>query len=206
MAGIVAAHSALAAPADLAGARVGGPPDGGLMAEYRAGLATLGLAPPVVVPMEYERAPAALGRGEVEVVADFADLVPRTRRQAGIPVRAVPLGLEVYASGLVAADRVPPDVVRRMRVAVAVALAHQREDPTAGVEQLRHRYPEVDPADAVEGWQLVERNIFTGADLCSMETVGWAATLRWTASAHGLPVPEPQTVYRPELTLDLARQ
>ena len=206
MAGLVAAGSALVTPADLGGARVGGPPGSGLLAEYRAGLSALGLAPPIVVPIDYDRAPAALGRGEVDVVADFADLLPRTRRQAGVPVRAVPLGLEVYGSGLVASDRVHLDVVHRMRAAVVAALEHQRTHPTAGVEQLRHRYPDADPADAVEGWQLVEPNIFTGGEPCAMETGRWAETLAWTASAHGLPVPEAETVYRPELALDTAQR
>ncbi len=204
MAGIVRADSRLARPADLGSQRVGGPTDSALVAEYRAGLDWLGLAPPVLVPVDYSEAPAALGRGEVDVVPDFADLVPRTRRQAGVPVRAVSLGVEVYGSGLVAADRVPADVVERMRSALAAALVAQRHDPTAGVDQLETRYPEVDPADAVEGWRLVEPNIFTGVEPGSMETGRWADTIAWTATAHGFEPPEPHTVYRPELALAAA--
>ncbi len=206
MAGIVRADSPLVEPADLAGERAGGPADSALVAEYRAGMESLGLTPPVLVPVDYALAPAALGRGEVDVVPDFADLVPRTRRQAGVPVRAVPLGIEVYASGLVAADRIPTDVVERMRSALAAALVRQRQDPTSGIEQLEARYPEVDPADAVEGWQLVEPNIFTGVDPGSMETGRWADTIAWTAAAHGVDAPEPPTVYRPELALTAARR
>ena len=201
MAGIVRDDSSMAVPADLAGRRVGGPAGSALVAEYRAGLEWLGLAPPALVPVDYSEAPAALGRGEVEVVPDFADLVPRTGHQAGVPVRAVPLGIEVYGSGLVAADRVPAEVVERVRSVLAVALVRQREDPTAGVEQLEARYPEVDPADAVEGWRLVEPNIFTGTEPGSMETGRWADTIAWTAAAHGFEPPEPHTVYRPELAL-----
>lgn len=201
MAGIVRADSSLTLPADLAGRRLAGPADSALVAEYRAGLEWLGLAPPALVPVDYAEAPAALGREEVDVVPDFADLVPRTRRQAGVPVRAVPLGIEVYGSGLVAADRVPADVVERLRSALAAALVRQRQDPTAGVEQLETRYPEVDPRDAVEGWRLVEPNIFTAVQPGSMDARRWADTIAWTAAAHGLDPPEPHTVYRPELAL-----
>lgn len=201
MAGLVRADSSLAAPADLTGRRVGGPADSALVAEYQAGLRWLGLGPSVLVPVAYSEAPAALGRGEVDIVPDFADLVPRTRCQAGVPVRAVPLGVEVYGSGLVAADRVPPDVVERMRAVLATTLVRQREDATAGLAQLDARYPEVDPADAVEGWRLVEPNIFTGVEPGSMEARRWADTIAWTAAAHGFEPPEPHTVYRPELAL-----
>ncbi len=204
MAGLVRADSSIAAPADLAGQRVGGPADSALVAEYRAGLDWLGLAPPELVPVDYALAPVALGRGEVDVVPDFADLVPRTRRQAGVPVRAVPLGVEVYGSGLVAADRVPPDVVDRMRMALATALVRQREEPHTGIAQLEERYPEADPADAVEGWHLLEPNIFTGVEPGTMETRRWADTIAWTAGAHGFDPPESHTVYRPELTLAAA--
>ncbi|MCA1692484.1 MAG: ABC transporter substrate-binding protein, partial [Actinobacteria bacterium] len=94
LAGLVADGSDMAAPADLPGRRIGAPEGGELLAEYQTGLAHLGLGPSQPVPMTYEEAPAALGRGEIEVVADFADLLPRTRRQAGIPLRAVPLCVE----------------------------------------------------------------------------------------------------------------
>jgi NitT/TauT family transport system substrate-binding protein len=201
MAGLVRADSSLTTPADLAGRRLGGPAGSALVAEYEAGLRWRGVPRSVLVSVAYSDAPAALGRGEVDVVPDFADLVPRTRRQAGVPIRAVPLGVEVYGSGLVAGDRVPPDVVERMRAVLTTALVRQREDPTAGVEQLEARYPGVGPADAVEGWRLVEPNVFTGVGPGSMEAERWAETLAWTAAAHGFEPPEPRTVYRPELAL-----
>ncbi|MBW3650716.1 MAG: ABC transporter substrate-binding protein [Actinobacteria bacterium] len=199
IAGIVAADSRLFQPADLSGRRLGGPADSRLVAEYQAGLRHLGLAPSVLVPTDYGAAPGALGRGEVDVVADFVDLVPRTRRQAGVDVRAVPLPLDVYSSGLVAADRLPDDLVQRMASAVATALQRQRHDPLGGLAELGRRYPGSDPDEALEGWALAEPNIFTGVEPGTMEHSRWEATLAFLTDAHGFPPLEPDTVYRPEM-------
>ena len=203
MSALVAADSPLARPDDLPGRRLGGPPDGGLVAEYQAFLTWLGLGASVVVPMDYADAPRALATGEADAVADFVDLLPRVRRQAGIPVRAIPFGLDVYASGLVAADRVPAELVARMREAIVAALEHQRHDPESGVEALCRRYPDVDPAEALEGWSLVEPNVFTGDVPGSMDAERWKDTIRFFAGAHGHRLPPPATVYRPDFA-DLA--
>jgi ABC-type nitrate/sulfonate/bicarbonate transport system substrate-binding protein len=198
MAGLVRDDSTIATPADLAGARVGGPPDSRLVAEYQAALDHLGLPRAELVAMDYGAAPAALGRGEIDAVADYVDLVPRTRRQAGVAVRAVPFDVPVYSSGLVAADRLPEDVVDRMAAAIVAALERQRKDPEAGVTALLARYPDVDPAEALEGWSLAEPNIFTDDRVGAMDEDRWAATLEFVAGAHGVPVPRPASVYRPE--------
>ncbi len=199
MAAIVPADSEIRSPSDLAGRTVAGPPDGKLVAEYEAALAAHGTAPSVLVPTDYAEAPAALARGEADVVPDFADLVPRVRRQSGIPVRAVPVGVEVYASGLVAADRLPDDLVERLRDAVVNALELQRHDPEAGLGELARRYPDVDPDEALEGWSLVEPNIFTGAPPGSMDAAHWEPAISHACATHQLPVPPPETVYRQEL-------
>ena len=198
MAGLVAADSPIHEPDQLGGRRLGGPADSRLVAEYEACLARLGLAPSVLVPLDYGEAPAALGRGAVDVVSDFVDLVPRTRRQAGIPIRAVPFGFQLYSSGLVAADRLPLDLVLRMRAAVAEALCRQREDPKAGLPELARRYPEADPADALEGWSLAEPNIFTGPPPGDSEPGAWAASVQFTSRALGLELPPAETVFRAE--------
>jgi NitT/TauT family transport system substrate-binding protein len=201
MAALVPADSALATPADLVGRRLGGPAGSRLVAEFRAGMDALGLAPPELVVVDYALAPAAMARGEVDMVCDFADLLPRVRRQSGIPVRVVPLGLDVYSSGLVAADRLPDELVARMQAAIAAALEHQRQDPKAGLEELARRYPDADPLEALEGWALAEANIFTGPPTGSSNPATWARTIAHIAGAHGLPSPEPETVYRPSLAL-----
>lgn len=196
--GLVAAASDLHTPADLAGRRLGGRPDNRLVAEFQGGLSHLRLEPAELVEVDYGDAPAALGRGDVDLVADFVDLVPRTRRQAGVAVRAVPLGLPFYASGLVAADRLPTETVARMQDALAAALEHQRADPKAGLGELARRYPDADPVDALEGWSLAEPRIFTGAPTGSWTPETWAATVEHLSSIHRVPAPPPESVYRPD--------
>lgn len=200
IAGIVPVGSDATAPADLAGLRVGGPADGRLLAEYRTALAARGVARPPVVPIDYGDAPAALGRGEIDVVPDFADLVPRVRRQSGVDVRAVRVGLPVYSSGLVAADRKPREQVERMRAAIAAALTHQRRNPSAGLGALRRRYPTVDPGDAVEGWTLAVPTIFTGEQPGSMTAETWEASLRHYGRTLDLPAPALEDVVRADFT------
>src|SRR5215831_4582630 len=136
MAAVVLDGSAVRSLDDLPGARVGGQAGDGLLTEYLGAMAHMGLGAPPVVDVEYQSAPAALRDGVIEVMADFIDLQPRIRRTAG-PVRALAFGIEVYASGLVAADRLPLELVTRMRDAVIDALRQQRATPELGVAPLR---------------------------------------------------------------------
>ncbi len=198
MAGLVAADSDVWSPADLCGRRIGAPADGGLLAEYQAALAGRGLPGSRLVSMSYEDAPAALGRGEIDIVPDFVDLLPRTRRQAGVPLRAVAVGLETYASGLVAGDSLSVNLVEQMRSAILAALQRQRSDPGGGISALCDRYPGVDPVDALEGWCLAEPNIFASTGLGSMDAARWWFTLEHLTRAHGLAPSQPETVYRSE--------
>jgi NitT/TauT family transport system substrate-binding protein len=197
--GVVPAGSALTTPADLAGRRLGAPEKSRLVNEFRAGMAMLGLDQPQLVPCDYSQAPAAMARGEVDMVCDFVDLLPRIRRQAGVAVRPVPLNLDVYSSGLVAADRIPDEVVVRLQSAIAAALEAQRADPKAGLDELDRRYPDADPIEAVEGWELAVPNIFTGPTPGSSDPETWARTIAHVAGAHGLPAPDPDSVFRRQL-------
>ncbi len=199
MAALVAESSSLTRPTDLPGRRLGGPADSHLVVEYMAALNHLGLGPPVLVRMPYEQSPAALGRGEIDTIADFVDLIPRTRRQAGVPLRAIPFGIEVYASGLVAADRLPIELVARVRLAIVAALERQRQHRERGLETLLRRYPQSDASDALEGWRLLEPNIFAGPPPGSMTADRWRATIEYAASALRLSAPPAESVYRPEL-------
>lgn len=203
MAGLVATDRPWTTAGDLGGRRVAGPATNRLVAEYLAWLDHRDAAEPVLVECGEGGGPAALGRDEVEVVAEFADLVPRVRRQSGVDVRAVPVGGEVYANGLVAGDHVPHAMVERMRAAVIAALERQRRAPETGLDLLCDRYPETDAGDALEGWYLAEPSIFGGAPLGAMTAVRWQATLTHYAGAHRLATPAPDTVYRSEWLTDL---
>jgi NitT/TauT family transport system substrate-binding protein len=199
MAALVAAGSSIATPADLSGRRLGGPAAGGMVLEYQAALDRLGLGRSELVDLDYREAWTALAEGRVDAVADYVDIQPRLQRLSGIDVRAVPFGLDVYSSGLVAADRLSDERVTDMRAALVAALEAQRAAPEAGVDALVRRYPEIEPAAALEGWSLVEPYIFTDVPAGSMDPERWADTVAFSASAHGIAAPDPQSVYRPEL-------
>jgi hypothetical protein len=189
IAGIVRADSSFVTPHDLGGQRLGGSMDNALTRELLAGLAHLGVSPPSIVETSYSDAPGALGRREVDVIADFADLVPRTRRQAGVDVHAVRAGAPVYATGLVVADRVGDDEVADLRSALVAALEEHRKDPRAALGVLTQRYPGIDPDDALEGWSYAEECIFTDAPVGGMTAERWATTAEHVARVHGRPVP-----------------
>lgn len=194
--GLVAAHSEFRTPADLAGRRVGGAADKELIREYQAGLEYLGLARGVVVPTTYGEAPKLLAQGEIDVLPDFVDLVPRTSDRAGIAVRAIHFGLDVYGHGLVAADSVPDEEAAAMVGAVVAALERQRNDPMQGYAHLAARFPEANLDYADEGWKIGEPNIFTGEAVGSSTPEGWARTIAYVSAAHDLPAVLPETVYR----------
>ena len=199
IAGIVLMDSEVLVPQDLAHKRVGGPPDDGLVAQYEAALAHLEIDAAVHIPMEFEATRSALRRGDIDVIADFVDLTPQIRRVAG-RVRAIPLAIDVYASGLVAADRLDLDLVTRVRDAVVDALKRHRAAPEQSLNALLDRYPSVDPADALESWTLIEPYIFTSAAAPgSMREQVWRRSIGYTCSVHRRPVPPLEWVYRAEL-------
>lgn len=199
MAAVVLEDSTITSFHDLPAARVGGGGShGGLVTEYQGALAHLGFAPSPVVAIEYFDAPAALRDGLIDVMADFVDLQPKIARIAG-PVRAVPFGIDVYASGLVAADRVPLELAKRVRDAVIDALTQHRAAPELAFDALVARYPDVDPDDALEGWRLIEPLIFTERGVGSMTAERWERSLEYSATVHGLPVPDLDTAFRSEL-------
>jgi NitT/TauT family transport system substrate-binding protein len=196
--GLVAAESDFHTPADLSGRRVGGSGSKGLLAEYQAALEQLGLERGEVVESEYGDAPAALARGDIDALPDFVDLVPRTSLQSGMPVRAIHFGINAYGHGLVAGDDVDLETVRLMQDGLVAALERQRQDPTIGLDILAERYPDADPGMAVDGWEMGEPGIFTGAPVGSSTPEGWASTISFLVKAHGGTALAPESVYRPE--------
>ena len=196
IAALVRSDSPANVPADLSELRLAGSRKDTLTRELLAGLSYLGTPPPTLVDVPYAEAPAALGKGTVDAVADYADLVPRVRRQGGVEVRAIRVGAPVYATGLVAADRLDDEMVDALRAGLVDSLEQQRADPTVGLDELVARYPEVSPAEAVEGWAYAEECIFTGAPLGEMTAQGWQQTLEHVSRTHGWPVPAADALYR----------
>ena len=198
MAAVVLADSPIDSFDDLPAARVGGRGHGGLHTEYLGALEYLGYAPSPVVDVDYDDAPAALRDGTIDVMGDFVDLQPKIRRIAG-PVRALPFGIDVYASGLVAADRLPLELVQRVRNALIEALTQHRAAPELAIDALVARYPDVDPDDALEGWHLVEPLIFTERGAGSMTAEGWDRSLEYSSHVHGVSRPDSDAAFRREL-------
>lgn len=201
IAAFVPASSGVHQPRDLSGLRVGGA--AWAMAEFLGGMTELGLEPPVAMPMSrssggglLQEACGMLAGGAIDVVADYEDLLPRVRRHTGLDVRSVPLDLDVYSSGLVAADRVPAELVARVTCAVRAAFERQRQDPGAGVAEVVARVPRVVRGDALEGWRLVEPRIFTGEQPGSMTAERWVVTAAHLSKAHGLSTHPVAAMYR----------
>ncbi len=188
---LVPVGSDIVAAGDVSGRRLGAPVGaqmGWLALDLQASLRTAGLGEAEVVDMTYPEAYAALARDEIDVIANFADLLPIDQKRAGTPLRAVPVGGDVYTSGILAADPVPDDLVARFVGAAAASFERQREEPKRGIAALRSRYPDVDPAVAVDTWRRLERYAFGehGA-VIGMDRAGWERTLSWMVHTHGVP-------------------
>ncbi len=161
----VPASSAIERPDQLSGRRVGGAV--WAMAEFVGAMSWLGLAPALVVPTSrtsggglLQEACAMLVGERVDMVADFEDLLPRARRHSGMDLRSVPLGAEVYSSGLVAGDEVPDELVGRVCAAVRAALERQRRDPALEMPELRWQSSARQMAARVENRTALARPFF----------------------------------------------
>jgi ABC-type nitrate/sulfonate/bicarbonate transport system substrate-binding protein len=195
---LVVAGSPLVWPEDLAGSRVGGDPDNPQMIEFLATLDWRGIGRPDVVEMEHADARAALARGEVDAIVALVDALPRRRRQAGVDLRPIHVGRpDVYGSGVLAADRVPDDVVAQVRAAVVAALEAQRLRPDSGLAEMASRYGDDRTDDAPEGWRMLQQFVFTDEPTGSMRADRWQTTLEFLCAARRFPVPPPESVYRP---------
>lgn len=199
---IVAADSDIWSITDLPGRRMGrGELTGWLADECGQVLADRGLGAPDYVDLAYGDAPYALGRGEVDVCATMVDTMNGVANKGGLEVRGIALGLDVYSSGLIAADTVPTDVVRRMRAALAAAFEVQRADPDSAIGEFCARFPDVPPWVARGGWDLLQPYAASEAGTGSMDPSRWQATIDWVSGAHGLPPVEAHRVYRPEFAV-----
>ena len=197
---LVPLDSPLHTPVDLAGRRYGGSPDGAHTKEFLTTLQRRGIEPPLQIAGD--NGGEALVRGDADFFIEFVDTVPRHSRLLGIRLRAIPVGLDIYSSGLLVGDNMPKATVMALRDTLVASLEQQRSEGGRGLEELLARYPDTVAAEALEGWQLVQPYIFTGEPAGSMRGDAWSRTLELLAAARGLPVPAPESIYRPEFATD----
>lgn len=186
LAAMVSEASGLRVPADLAGQRLARTQASWLAAELVQALADLGVGPPQIVEAP-EGPVVALTSGAVDMTATFVDTLGFARK-VGIPMRQIHLGRNIYGSGLVAADRLPTDLVLRVVSAVAEAFDAQRDDPIAGVQQFCDRFPYVEPDRAAQSWAELEPFAFTDPPTGSMTKEKWQDTINWLVKVHGLTI------------------
>lgn len=196
--GVVRADSDLAEPEDLPGARAARWSMPWFTQEYAGALAHMGLGPPLIVDKSDDLDPA-LGRGEIDVIPTWMDMTLHHQRRADFPIRAIALDIEVYSTGLIAADRLPLELVARMRDAFVAGYHLQVEQPELGIAAFRRRFPDVSEEHVRANWALFEPNAFDGGRPGSMDAERWRTTIDYTAATHGLSVFAGERLYRPEL-------
>ncbi|MGI8413384.1 MAG: ABC transporter substrate-binding protein [Solirubrobacteraceae bacterium] len=195
IAGLVLEDSNLREPEHLAGRRLAGQNESWFAQELQGALAYNGLEPASVVKLAAGR--AALEQGEVDAIPAWVDMTPGYR--GGVPIRAIPLDIDVYATGLVAADRLPLELVTRMRDAMTAGYELQRSDPDLGITAFRRRFPNISEDHLRAGWSALEPYLFDGSRPGSMDAHRWETTIEYTAATHGLSVFPAERLYRPEL-------
>ncbi len=195
--GVVRADGELHSPDDLAGARAARWSIPWFTQEYAGALDYLGLEAPVIVDTPGDLN-AALRAGDVDVIPTWVDMT-LYHRDAGFAVRAIPLDIPVYSTGLVAADRVPREVVRGMRDAFTAGHELRLEHPELGMAGFRRRFPAISEAHARANWDLYAPYAFDGVPPGDMDADRWRDTIAYAAETHGLPAIPAEHVYRPEL-------
>ncbi len=195
--GIVRDDSGLEDPEDLPGARAARWSIPWFTQEYAGALAHVGLGPPAIVELA-EDLDGALGRGEIDVIPTWMDMT-LYHRKADFPIRTVPLDIEVYTTGLVAADRVPLELVSRFRDAWIAGYELQVARPELGIAAFRRQYPDVSEDHIRANWALFARYAFDLVPPGSMDAEKWRETIDYTAATHGLSGFPGERLYRPEL-------
>ena len=214
IAAVVREDSGRRTPQDLAGARAARWGIPWFAHEFAAALDHLGVGAPVLIdtPGGLDE---ALGSGAVEVLPMWMDdtaparALGMTLHHGGesFAVRAIALDIPVYSTGLIAADRVAHDVVRRMRDALGAGHARQRERPEPGLAAFCRHFPEVSERHAAISWGLYEPYAYDGpANPGSMDADRWRDTIAHTARAHGLAPLAADELYRPELVTPPSRR
>ncbi|MDQ6805880.1 MAG: ABC transporter substrate-binding protein [Actinomycetota bacterium] len=200
--GVVRDDCDLRDPGDLAGRRVARWRTPWVADDYAGTLKHMGIGAPVVVNMTEidisEELDRALGCGEIDVIPTWIDMVFH-HYTAGFRVRPIPLDLDVYTTGLVAADRLAPQLVSAVRDAFLAGYDLQLEEPEVGITGFRRHYPEVSEEHIRASWSRFEPYAFDRVSPGTMDADRWDATIRYTAQTHGLSVFPGERLYRPEL-------
>lgn len=193
---IVREDSRFQSPADLQGTRAARWSMPWFAQEYMGAMSFMGLDPSVLV--DGPDADAALLSGEVDVIPTWMDMT-LYRVEKGYAVRTIPLDIETYSTGLLAADRLPLELVTRMRDALAAGHQLQLDQPELGLAAFRRRFPKVSEQHILDNWALYEPYAFDGDAPGAMHADRWETTIEHTATTHGLSPFPAERVYRPEL-------
>ncbi len=194
---VVRADSELWEPEDLAGRRAARWSIPWFTQEYAGALAHLGIDAPQIVDMP-TGIDEALARGEIDVMPTWMDMTLYHRKPES-PIRTIALDIDVYTTGLIAADRLALELVTRMRDGFVAGHELLREQPELGIAGFRRQYPEVSAEHIRANWALFEPYVFDGVAPGSMDAGRWRETIAYTAVTHGLDVIAGERFYRPEL-------
>lgn len=196
--GIVRADSPLEEPAQLAGARAARWSIPWFADEYAGALAHMGIGSPQLVDLS-DDLDGALARGQIDVIPTWMDMT-LYHRKPELPIRTIPLDIDVYTTGLIAAERVPLEVVTRFRDAWAAGYQLQADHPEAGIAAFRRQYPDVSEDHIRANWAIFEPNAMDGSvPPGAMDADRWRGTIDYTAVTHGLSTFDPELLCRPEL-------
>ena len=111
-------------------------------------------------------------------------------------VRTIALDIPVYSTGLLAADRLPDDVVAAVRDAIAAAHELQRDDPEPGLAAFARFFPTVAEERTKVNWALYEPYAFDGPTPGSMNLERWRETISFVSRTHDLPAVHEEQLVR----------
>lgn len=197
---VVRADSELEKPDDLPGRRAARWSIPWFTDEYAGALAHMGLGPPTIVDRS-ENTDEALASGEIDVMPTWMEMT-LYHRKPELQIRAIPLDIDVYTTGLIAADRLPLELVTRVRDAFVAGHKLHRERPELGIAGFMRQYADVAEDHVHRNWALFERYAWEGGAPGTMDAGRWRTTIEHTAATHRLSVVAGERFYRPELVTE----
>lgn len=196
IAAIVRDDSPFESPADLQGTRAARWSIPWFTQEYAGALSFMGLDPSVLV--DTREPDAQLESGEIDVIPTWMDMT-LNHVGNGYAVRSIGLDIETYATGLLAGDHLPLELVTRVRDAFVAGHKLQLERPELGIAAFQRRFPDISERHIRDSWALYEPYAFDGDAPGAMHEDRWETTIEHTAATHGLSPFAAEQIYRPEL-------